>query len=58
MSQVILVVLFYLVITPLGLILKIFGKDLLDLKIEKNKNSYWVPRKVAHKSKESYRKQF
>lgn len=58
MSRVILIVLFYLVTTPIGLILKISGKDLLDLKIEKNKNSYWVSRKAASKAKESYRKQF
>jgi len=41
MSRLILIILFYLVITPLGLILRLFGKDFLELKIEREKKSYW-----------------
>ncbi len=41
MTRVILSVLFYLVITPISFISKIFGKDFLNLKIEKDKKSYW-----------------
>lgn len=44
MTRVILSILFYLVVTPIGFIAKIFGKDFLNLKIEKNKNSYWQKR--------------
>ena len=40
-SRIVLIFLFYLVFTPINLILKIMGKDILDKKIEKEKNSYW-----------------
>ena len=33
---------FFIILTPIGLILRIFGKDLLKLK--KIKNSYWLSR--------------
>ena len=34
-------IVFFLVVTPISMIMKILGKDLLNLKISK-KNSYWV----------------
>ena len=37
---------FFLLFTPLGFILKIFGVDLLSVKIKKSKESYWVERKT------------
>jgi multisubunit Na+/H+ antiporter MnhG subunit len=42
MTRVILSVLFYLVITPIGLILKLFGKKFLDMKFFREKESYWI----------------
>jgi len=36
--------LFFLILTPLAFILRIFGKDLLKIK-NSNKNSYWIRRK-------------
>ena len=41
MSRLILTIIFYLVMTPIGLILKLSGKSLLD-KSAKNISSYWV----------------
>ena len=41
-SRIILTVLFYVVLTPIGLVLRLFGKDFLDQKFEKNRESYWV----------------
>lgn len=43
MSRVILTLAFFLMITPLGILLKIMGKDLLDLKLSDQRESYWVP---------------
>ena len=43
MTYVILGLTFYLVITPLGLLLRIMGKDLLQLSEAENSDSYWVP---------------
>lgn len=41
-SPMILGVLFFVIFTPMAVILKICRKDVLDLKIEKSKKSYWV----------------
>ena len=35
---------FYLVVTPTGLIFKIMNKDLLNIKFDNKKKSYWVNR--------------
>ncbi len=43
-TRVILGIFFYLVLTPLGLILRLLGKDLLDQKIDRSARSYWVKR--------------
>ena len=40
-SPLIMGIIFFLVVTPIGLIMKILGKDLLNLKFNKNK-SYWI----------------
>lgn len=40
-SQVILVLLFVFVLTPLGLVLRLMGKDLLQLKRDPQAASYW-----------------
>lgn len=58
MSRIVLTILFYFVITPIGLLTKLFGKDILDQKIQKNKASYWIPREQAPKTKESYENQY
>jgi len=42
MTRVILSILFYLVITPIGLILKLFGKRFLDMKFSRKEASYWI----------------
>ena len=48
-SPIIMGVIFFLVVTPTGLIVRIFGKDLLNLKFNKDK-SYWIE-KSGPKSK-------
>ena len=40
-SPVILGIIFFLVVTPIGLIMRLLGKDVLNLKYNKNK-SYWI----------------
>lgn len=57
-SRLILSVLFYAVLTPIGLIMRIFGKDILDQRIDKNKHSYWQEVKAGIKSRESYENQY
>jgi len=48
-SPIIMGIIFFLVVTPTGLIMRVFGKDLLNLKYNKNK-SYWIE-KNGQKSK-------
>ena len=40
-SPVIMGIIFFLVVTPIGIIMRFFGKDVLNLKYNKNK-SYWI----------------
>ena len=57
-SRVILTVLFYFVLTPTGLVLRLFGKDVLDKKFEKNRESYWVKKDLSGRTKEQYGKMY
>ena len=43
MARVLLTILYYLVVTPIGLIMRLFGKDILDTKM-KDRDSYWHKR--------------
>ena len=43
-SPIIMSIIFYLLVTPIGLIMKIFQKDLLNLKFN-NERSYWLEKK-------------
>jgi len=40
-SPLIMGIIFFLVVTPIGLIIRFFGKDVLNLKYNNNK-SYWI----------------
>jgi len=46
---------FFVIVTPTGLIMRILGKDVLKRKFIKNKTSYWIYR---DKSKSSLKNQF
>lgn len=58
MTRVILITIFYLIITPFSFIMKLAGKDLLDEKIELQRQSYWIPREKKTISKEELQRQF
>ena len=40
-SPIIMGIIFFLVVTPIGLVMRLLGKDLLNLRYNKNK-SYWI----------------
>jgi len=46
---------YFLILTPLGFLLKMTGKDLLKIKFSNKTNSYWIKRK---KDLSSMSKQF
>tara|TARA_Y100000739_G_C20351946_1_gene348178 strand:+ start:119 stop:532 length:414 start_codon:yes stop_codon:yes gene_type:complete len=58
MTRLILSLIFYLVITPIGLILKIIGKDLLELKKQEVNESFWNLRNSEFQQNQNYEKQF
>jgi len=58
MTRVILIVLFYLVVTPIGLLARLFDKDFLNLKFDNNADSYWISKERIKFEKSSYEKQF
>ena len=57
-SHLILGLFFYAVITPIGLLARISGKDFLSLKLDRTAKSYWLPRDRTQKAASSYERQF
>jgi len=57
MTRVILSVIFYLIMTPIGLITRIIGEDFLDLK-KIDSSSYWNKRDSSEELSQDYEKQF
>jgi hypothetical protein len=58
MTRIILTILFYLVVTPIGLLAKVSGKDFLNRKFNSDASSYWIPRKAITPEKRNYENQF
>jgi multisubunit Na+/H+ antiporter MnhG subunit len=58
MTRVIMVIIFYLLVTPIGLIASVTGKKFLDMKIDKSAKSYWLSRDKSLKVKADYERQF
>jgi len=42
MSYVLLTITFYVVITPVGFLMRLFGNDPMKRKLEPDKESYWI----------------
>ncbi len=40
-SPIVMFIIFFLIVTPIGFLMRIFGKDILGLKFNKNK-TYWI----------------
>lgn len=49
-SRLVLMILFYLVITPVGLIARLLGKEFIDTDFRKKKESYWITKPVSRKT--------
>ena len=54
-APIIMGIVFFVVVTPTSLIMKIIGKDLLNNKYDKNKKSYWI---IREKNKSTMKQQF
>lgn len=49
---------FYIIVTPIGLICRVIGKDVLDEEIDKSKSTYWHYRKNGEFDKDSLKHQY
>lgn len=58
LTQIILCLVFFLVVTPLGLFMRMFKKDTLNEKIAKDTKSYWLKRDDGVWDKSQCEKQF
>ena len=52
-SHIVMFIIYYLAFVTTGLILKLFRKDILDIKIDKNLKSYWKKRQNSNQSMEN-----
>jgi hypothetical protein len=55
-TRVILTTVYFIVLGPISIIIKIFGKDPLKLKFQDN--SYWLPKQKRELKEEDYYHQF
>tara|TARA_B100001989_G_C24263663_1_gene328159 strand:- start:193 stop:573 length:381 start_codon:yes stop_codon:yes gene_type:complete len=44
-APVVMAIIYFFILTPISLIVRLFGKDLLGLKFTKQLKSYWIERK-------------
>jgi hypothetical protein len=58
MSRVILTILYYLILTPIGLLAKVVGKKFMPLGFDKNAATYWEKRESTAKQQIDYERQF
>ena len=54
-APIVMGIVYFVILTPVSLIVRLFGKDLLGLKLIKENETYWIKRK---KSRTSMDKQF
>jgi hypothetical protein len=57
-TRVLLGVFFYLALTPMGVLLRLMGKDLLDERIDRKSATYWVKRPPAPFDSKRYERLF
>ena len=44
-APIVMAIVYFIILTPVSLIVRLFGKDLLGINFTKNLNSYWIERK-------------
>ena len=54
-SPIVMGIVFFLVVTPIGFLMSLMGKDLLHKRYDNNKKTYWIER---NKSTSTMKKQF
>ena len=44
-APIVMAIVYFIILTPVSLLVRVFGKDLIGLKFKKNQNTYWIKRK-------------
>ena len=57
-TRILLVLFFFVVITPAAVVMRLFGKDLLSLRLEPGAETYWKPKEQSPLDPQSYLRQF
>jgi hypothetical protein len=57
-TRILLGIIFYIIFAPIGIILKLIRKDLLDERLDKDAKSYWNKKDNGVFTKEQYERQF
>jgi predicted membrane metal-binding protein len=58
MNPLVLGLLFFVTITPIGFVMRLFGKDFLRLRLDRGAKSYWIERTPPGPPPQSMRNQF
>jgi carbamoyltransferase len=54
-SHILMLVAFYLIVTPVGLLMRLFGYDPMQRKLDKSAKSYWIAREPVVNSKRYFK---
>ncbi len=57
-TRLVLGVFYYLVLTPIGIVLRLAGKDLLSEKLDRTSSSYWIKREEEARDVKRYERMF
>ena len=57
-TRLLLGIIFFVIITPMAVVMKVFGRDALNRKINEVADSYWIPRPPIESVKEHCERQF
>jgi hypothetical protein len=58
MNPLTMALLFFLVVTPIGVVMRLAGKDFLRKRLEPEASSYWLPRDPPGPAPDSMKQQF
>ena len=57
-TRILLSIFFFIVITPMALLMRLFGRDALQKKFSQKRDSYWVKRQKKEITPQRYERQF
>ena len=57
-SPLILAIIYFAIFTPMGLLIRLFGKDSIGRKVDPNSSTYWLPRYPPGPPPDTLRRQF